>query len=364
MMKGKLTCSIAAAMVFWIASNASAQMTAERCFAYTGSWPDDYKILVSIQVNGTSDTDVLIEETLPAGWEIDARNSKGTVTEGVVSWTGTTFKKTLTYYATPPENAAGEAVFSGKVGDQIIGGKNSITLGRMEPGVQTALKTGLYYNYLIYLPPSYDPTKTFPLILHLHTWSERGINLETVMNFGIAKIVNNPASIHALFGEGEFPFILVSPQCPSNNDSWRENELLAVLDEVLANYSVDRDRVYMTGCSFGGSATWSLAGNNPDLFAAISPISGGNPSKTQLQNMVGNVAVWSFHNKSDSTTSASGQINAINTLKELGGDAQITLYDGSAHDAWTKTYSNPEFYAWLLQHSKKPAAVRDWMLQN
>lgn len=365
MKKGKITSILAAVWVFGFVSNASAQLTAERWFAYTGSWPDNYKILVSILVSGSSETEVLIAETPPAGWEIDAKASKGTVADGVVAWSGTSFKKVLTYYVTPPERAVGEAVFSGKVGEQTITGKNSITLGRMEPGVQIALKTGLYYNYLLYLPPSYDSSKKFPVILHLHTWSERGTSLETVRNFGIAKIVNNPNSIRELFGEREFPFILVSPQCPSNNDTWRESELLTVLDEVLANYAVDRDRIYMTGNSFGGGATWNFACLHPDLLAAISPISGGNPSKTQLQNLVGAVSVWSFHNKNDSTTSSSGQITAVKNLQDLGGDAQITLYEGtSAHDAWTKTYSNPEFYTWLLQHGKKPAAVADWMIQN
>jgi predicted peptidase len=92
------------------------------------------------------------------------------------------------------------------------------------------MSTGLYYNYLLYLPPSYGKVnKKWPLLLHLHTWSERGSNLESVRNFGISKVINNPLSAQPVFGETEFPFILVSPQCPSNNDTWREEELFTLL---------------------------------------------------------------------------------------------------------------------------------------
>jgi poly(3-hydroxybutyrate) depolymerase len=55
-----------------------------------------------------------------------------------------------------------------------------------------------------------------------------------------------------------FPFIVVSPQCP--NGEWWSNEILsALLDEVMAKYRVDSARVYLTGLSMGGF-------NNPQLY--------------------------------------------------------------------------------------------------
>ena len=45
-----------------------------------------------------------------------------------------------------------------------------------------------------------------------------------------------------------------------------------------------------------------------------------------------------------------GKVNAF------GGNAKLTLYPNNAHDAWTDTYSNPEVYAWLLEHTKGESA--------
>lgn len=361
-MKRKLISHIVVGLTFLVNSQAFAEMTGIRWCGYTGSiLPTNYVVYVSILVCGTSETGAIVTEIPPGGWTIDASASNGVVTDGVISWTGITSKKLLTYRLDPPKGASGKYFFEGKVGDRPIEGQNFITTDRKTSSGQLAFQTGLYYNYLVYLPPGYSPSYPHSLLLHLHTESERGSDLEMVRSFGIAKLVNDPSTVPSIF-----PFILVSPQCPSGDDNWKESELLALLDEIYAHYSIYKRKVYMTGCGFGGDATWNLAGNNPDLFIAIAPISGGNPSQTQLQNMAGKVAVWSFHNTNDNVTSPTRQIDAINSLKELGGDAQITLYEDSSNDAWTKTFSNPEFYDWLLQHINERGLVdvNDWMLHN
>ena len=75
----------------------------------------------------------------------------------------------------------------------------------------------------------------------------------------------------------EFPFILVSPQCPSGQ-WWTWPQLSAalshLLDEVESTYAVDPERIYVTGLSMGGFGTWSLAIASPHRFAAIVPICG------------------------------------------------------------------------------------------
>ena len=72
----------------------------------------------------------------------------------------------------------------------------------------------------------------------------------------------------------EFPFIVVSPQCPEGR-WWEPFELAALLDEIVEKYKVDQDRIYVTGLSMGGFGTWSLAAYQPKRFAAIVPICGG-----------------------------------------------------------------------------------------
>jgi hypothetical protein len=42
----------------------------------------------------------------------------------------------------------------------------------------------------------------------------------------------------------------------------------------------------------------------------------------------------------------------VGAVKQFGGDAKLTLYPDATHDAWTRTYANPELYDWLLSHKR------------
>ena len=101
----------------------------------------------------------------------------------------------------------------------------------------------LYLDYFLYLPKDYDSSsnRKWPMILFLHGAGERGDGLEAVKKHGIPKIVAE---------DDEFPFIVVSPQCPENT-LWKDHfeALDALLKEIGAAYSVDSDRVYLTGLS-------------------------------------------------------------------------------------------------------------------
>ena len=57
-------------------------------------------------------------------------------------------------------------------------------------------------GYWLYLPPNYDSQATWPLILFLHGYGERGSNLELVAQIGLAK---------RIAAGDNFPFIIASP---------------------------------------------------------------------------------------------------------------------------------------------------------
>ncbi len=63
------------------------------------------------------------------------------------------------------------------------------------------------------------------------------------------------------------------------HDAWNQEDqekfVLAVIEELKRTYSIDTNRIYLAGHSMGGYGTWSIGGNHADLFAAISPNSGG-----------------------------------------------------------------------------------------
>ena len=197
------------------------------------------------------------------------------------------------------------------------------------------------YKYLIYFPKDYSNTnKKWPLILFLHGSGERGTDIKIVKRNGPPKLVS----------EGkDFPFIIVSPQCP-DKIYWDNKILISLLNDIIAKYNVDEKRIYLTGLSSGGIGTWALAIEYPDKFAAIAPISAsGEPDDVCALK---NVPVWVFHGEKDDVIPIKEDSDMVNALKECGGDVKFTIYPNEGHGVWTKAYADPELYDWFLQHHK------------
>jgi len=196
--------------------------------------------------------------------------------------------------------------------------------------------------YLIYLPADYGKDDTaYPLLLFLHGAGERGADVGIVKRHG-------PPMLAA--SGREFPFILVSPQCPED-EYWSVPVVKALLDRVLATHSVDRSRIYLTGLSMGGNATWRLAMAFPDLFAAIAPVCGWGDA--QRVGVLKSVPVWAFHGKKDPVIVVERGESIVNALSAAGGNVRFTVYPGAGHDSWTETYDNPALYAWMMGQRKR-----------
>jgi predicted peptidase len=212
-------------------------------------------------------------------------------------------------------------------------------------------------DYLLFLPKGYEANadRRWPLILFLHGAGERGTNVWQVDVHGPAKyIAEHP----------DFPFILVAPQCPSEQ-AWSQEVLLELLNEVSASHKVDPQRVYLTGLSMGGFGTWDLALAHPERFAAVAPICGGGEVLPVLLAKLGfstperkatlkGLPIWAFHGAKDNVVPPGESERMVHALKDLGaGDVKLTIYPEATHNAWAQTYSTPEFYQWLLEHKRE-----------
>jgi predicted peptidase len=208
-------------------------------------------------------------------------------------------------------------------------------------------------KYLLFLPKGYDAaaSKRWPLIFFLHGAGERGDNTWKVATHGPPKnVAQNP----------DFPFVVVSPQCPEG-EVWSNDILLSLLDEVVSTMKVDTNRIYLTGLSMGGYGTWYLGLSHPERFAAIVPICGGgeilsvllasDPKKQVLKSL----GVWAFHGGKDPVVPLEESQRMVDILKKIGAqDVKLTVFPEAGHDAWTEAYKNPELYQWLLSHERRP----------
>ncbi|MCB1062151.1 MAG: prolyl oligopeptidase family serine peptidase [Verrucomicrobiae bacterium] len=203
-------------------------------------------------------------------------------------------------------------------------------------------------NYLLYLPKGYaaDADKEWPLVVFLHGAGERGDNLDQVKQHGPPKRVEA--------GE-EFPFILVSPQCPKEG-WWPSEPVHGLITHLEKTLKIDADRIYLTGLSMGGYGTWALASDQPDRFAAIVPICGGGTP--YLMRRLSKVPVWAFHGGKDSVVPLEESQRLVDALKKAGNtQTRFTIYPEAGHDSWTEAYDNPELYEWLLAQKRGAPAT-------
>ena len=207
-------------------------------------------------------------------------------------------------------------------------------------------------NYLLFLPKGYDAKlgQHWPLILFLHGAGERGTDIWKVATHGPPKNVT---------AHPDFPFIIVSPQCPERQ-IWSKEVLLGLLDEVTSKYAVDTNRVYLTGLSMGGYGTWELGLTYPERFAAIVPICGGGQMISVILGgrdkwpALKALGVWAFHGGKDPVVPLAESQRMVDALKKAGvQDVKLTVYPEAQHDSWTETYKNPQLYDWLLKHERK-----------
>lgn len=203
-------------------------------------------------------------------------------------------------------------------------------------------------KYLLYTPPDYEETDgKWPLLLFLHGMGERGEHLDMLKKHGPPRLIE----------EGQdFPFIVVSPQCPADSFWTMELDALrALVAEITEAYRVDLSRLYLTGLSMGGFGSWHLATEYPDLFAAVVPICGGGvrelgyPAKVRALK---ETPVWAFHGAKDDVVPLEMSQELVEELKSCGGNVRFTVYPEAGHDSWTQTYNNPELYKWLLEQQK------------
>lgn len=209
-------------------------------------------------------------------------------------------------------------------------------------------------DYLLFLPEGYQRKgeRRWPLMLFLHGAGERGTNLSKVAVHGPPKLVKT---------KKDFPFILVSPQCPSGQ-WWTEDVVMGLLDEVIKQHAVDTNRVYLTGLSMGGYGTWTVGTKYPERFAAIAPICGGGETISvlvagrQKSAALKRLGVWAFHGGKDPVVPLAESERMIDVLKKAGcTDVKLTVYPEAGHDSWTEAYNNSELYDWFLQHSRESA---------
>ena len=229
-----------------------------------------------------------------------------------------------------------------------------------------------------YMYSSGNTKKKRPLIIFLHGSGERGfVNKLPLLGNGV------PKEIYKYVKEKEDAVILV-PQAtwaPELNGWFRENvrnSLYSLIETVAIKEHIDMQRIYLTGVSNGGAATWYFAQKHPDVFAAIIPCCGyifndnkefiiedGHgrymaPKKEEAKRL-DKMPIWAFHSIDDPTVNVKGTIETIDMVRkysDVKDNVKETIYEKgivtpNAHASWERAFTTKEVLPWLFSQSKE-----------
>jgi predicted esterase len=196
-------------------------------------------------------------------------------------------------------------------------------------------------KYKISLPKGYaeNPNKKWPLILWLHG-AGPCYSYESVLALGVPRYVLDTP---------DFPFITLTPLVPVARWESCTEALNFLLEEVMAKYRADTQRVYMTGQSLGGGGTWEMAMQHPEKFAAVAPASGAG-CFPGLENMKG-IPVWAIQGDVDVPVPRKYHQATIDAFLKVGGEVKFPSMPGIGHDVYRDVYMKPELYDWFLQYT-------------
>jgi len=218
-----------------------------------------------------------------------------------------------------------------------------------EPGLaQHELKTSsgkTLSTYSVIVPKGYDPAQPWPLILALAGGRGDGTKY---------------APFWQRMLKGEQCLVV----CPVARDFWwhRSHALASMaLKDTFARYRVDRNRVYITGMSNGGTGAWYMAIHNPDVFAAAAPMAGApqtGPKQLDYRFLVNllHVPVRAAHGVADETIDIKFERKAGEWLSEMGYDFQLDEIPNGDHGS--AQARAPQLVEWLATKRRQANPTR------
>lgn len=206
--------------------------------------------------------------------------------------------------------SASTATSAGGTGGNATGGTSGdASLAIKSPGcgktapysgqqTKTLNVSGTDRSYIVRLPDNYDASHAYRLILSIHCLNGTAS--------GVAS--GSPGAGYEYYGLWKLAAgstIFVAPQ--GINNSWPSGNvpfLKALISELENNLCIDTSRVFAEGFSMGGSMSYALACEIPDMIRGVAVHSGGPMSGCNKKNKP--VAYFMTHGTKDSVCTYPG----------------------------------------------------------
>lgn len=173
----------------------------------------------------------------------------------------------------------------------------------------------------LHIPENYDPTKSYSLVVYYHGSGSPGSNNTSPVNEMSNNLYNNLVSHDS--------FIYV-PQLPGavGANTWNGSAIdnsMRMVAQATSEFNIDLSRIYVTGYSLGGGASWIAMSRYHGVIAASAPGAGHiSVGEVRPDYLVGQ-PIWEFHATDDRTVNVSQPRSVINAIRAAEGKAPLSF---------------------------------------
>ncbi|HYI94584.1 MAG TPA: dienelactone hydrolase family protein [Bryobacteraceae bacterium] len=207
--------------------------------------------------------------------------------------------------------------------------------------------------YGLYLPKNYDPQRPYPLVISLHgAYSNHRLNLRRVFGKGNRASESDAEATRYWPALRDVEYIVASPLARGTMGykGVAEKDVYDVLADVKKRFSIDEDRVYLTGLSMGGGGSLWLGLTRPDIWAAIAPVCPAATADTnELARNGLHMPFKIFQGESDPVVPATETRRWHKRLLEAGVKSTYVEYPGIRHNSWDVAYKDGAIFDWFAQ---------------
>jgi predicted esterase len=207
-------------------------------------------------------------------------------------------------------------------------------------------------KYWVQLPPEYSPYRRYPCIFTLNggatspvqqiDWWAGDYKADAGMRYG-------QAARHG--------YIVIAPQWLRDHQrdyeySAREHAaVLRPLRDAARRFSIDTDRVFLSGHSLGGDAAWDIGLAHPDLWAGVIPIVAKSDKHVQRYwENAQYVPMYFVSGEKDGDKLEKNAQDWNRYLARTGNDVTVVQFQGRGHEHYHEEIQN--LFKWMNLHKR------------
>ena len=209
------------------------------------------------------------------------------------------------------------------------------------------------FEYLIQLPPEYDPYRRYPCVVSL---CGAGSTPKAQIDWW-SGVYNE--QLKTRVGQGaRHGYVVIAPKWTKQHQSKYEfsaREHVAVLfslRDACRRFAIDTDRVFLSGHSMGGDAAWDIGLAHPDLWAGVLPIvATAGKYITHYWENGRQVPMYFVAGELDGNKTSINKTEWNRYLNKHSYDSTVVMFQGRGHEHFHGEIQR--MFAWMAVHQRE-----------